>query len=186
MLVALLVGAIRSQADTSFDPLRMLESLNRRLCGRAEAHATCLALRIAESGAVNLANAGHLPPYLNATELPMEGALLLGMIEDAEFSVLHFQLQPGDRLTFISDGIVEAQDAQGQLFGFERIQEMLHTAPSQKPVSAADLATAAQRFGQQDDISVLTVLRAGPAGVETPIRMESAMSGPFPFGSELA
>ena len=154
MLVALIVGAIRTAADTSFDPLRVLRTLNQRLCGRGRAHATCLALRIAADGAVTLANAGHLPPYLNGKELPMEGALPLGMIEHAEFSVMHFQLAPGDRLILLSDGVAEAQDEKGQLFGFERIDAMLQTR-----ANAAEIATAAQNFGQQDDISVLSVTR---------------------------
>ena len=154
MLVALIVGTIRNEIAHTFDPLTVLNALNRMLCGRGHAHATCVALRIAADGAATLANAGHLPPYLNGKELPMEGAMILGMIEDAEFSVLNFQLNENDRLILMSDGIVEAQDEQGQLFGFERIQAML-----QKPVTAVDVATAAQNFGQEDDISVLSVTR---------------------------
>jgi serine phosphatase RsbU (regulator of sigma subunit) len=152
MLVAMIVGAIRNQAETSSDPLRVLQALNRRLCGRGEAHATCLALLIEDDGTATLSNAGHLPPYLNGKELPMGGALPLGMMESAEFSVMHFQLARKDRLMLMSDGIVEAQDERGQLFGFERIEAML-----QKQVTAAAVATAAQNFGQQDDISVLSV-----------------------------
>jgi hypothetical protein len=154
MLVALIVGAIRERAESSFDPLRMLQSLNRRLMGRGHAHATCLALRIAADGAVTLANAGHLPPYLNGQELPMEGALPLGMIEAAEFPLLQFRLNQDDRLLLLSDGVAEAQNEEGQLFGFERIHDLL-----QKPITAAELATAAQKFGQEDDISVLSVTR---------------------------
>jgi serine phosphatase RsbU (regulator of sigma subunit) len=89
----------------------------------------------------------------------MEGAMLLGMIEGAEFSVMHFQLQLGDVLMLMSDGIAEAQDEHGQLFGFERIGQMLRAATPQEPVSAAAIATAAQNFGQEDDISVLAVTR---------------------------
>ena len=84
----------------------------------------------------------------------MEGALPLGMVESAEFSVMHFQLAPGDRLLLISDGVAEAQDAKGQLFGFERIEELLR-----KSITAAEVAAAAQNFGQEDDISVLSVTR---------------------------
>ena len=60
-----LVGAIRSTEEFNSDPEFMLRSLNRRLLGRGDAHATCLAMRITASGEVTLANAGHLPPYLN-------------------------------------------------------------------------------------------------------------------------
>ncbi len=158
MLVALLVGAIRERAESGFDPLRMLQSLNRRLMGRGSAHATGLALRIAADGACTLANAGHLPPYLNGKEIDMPGALPLGMMENAEFSVMHFQLAPGDILTLLSDGVAEATDEEGNLFGFDRIHDLL-----KQNLSAAQIAAAAQSFGQQDDISVLQVERLGEA-----------------------
>ena len=169
MLVALLVGAIRNQTDTNFGPLSMLQSLNRRLIGRGHAHATCLALHIAADGAVTLANAGHLPPYLNGKEIAMEGAMPLGIIEGAEFPVMHFQLAAGDALMLMSDGIAEAQDEQGHLFGFERIHAML-----QRPITAAEVATAAQKYGQEDDISVLRIVREASVAERT--RKEPALA----------
>jgi hypothetical protein len=154
MLVALLVGAIRSTTEWSRDPLIILQALNRRLIGRGEAHATCLALLIAADGEITLANAGHMPPYLNGEPVAMEGALPLGMMEGAEFSVMSFTLADGDKLVLVSDGIAEATDADGQLFGFERVHELLRTGKS-----ASEVAGAAQRFGQEDDISVIAVTR---------------------------
>ena len=163
MLVALIVGAIRAEAAHSTDPLTALNALNQRLCGRGEAHATGLALRVAQDGAVTLANAGHLPPYLNGKELPMEGALPLGMSPTAKFSLMHFQLAPGDRLLLMSDGVVEAQDRDGQLFGFDRVNKLL-----QQPITAAEIAAAAQNFGQQDDILVLRITREASGVARTP------------------
>ena len=154
MLVALLVGAIRSTVDWSADPEVVLKAMNRRLCGRSDARATCLALRIGADGAGTLANAGHLPPYLNGEPLPMEGALPLGMLPGAIFTVLNFKLAEGDRLALVSDGIAEATDANCHLFGFERVAELLRS-----PCTAAEVAGAAQKFGQQDDISVISVTR---------------------------
>ncbi|MGC2300332.1 MAG: PP2C family protein-serine/threonine phosphatase, partial [Acidobacteriaceae bacterium] len=154
MMVALLVGAIRSVARFDRDPVTMLGELNQRLLGRGDAAATCLAMRIAADGAVTLANAGHVPPYLNGKPLPMEGALPLGIIASAQPSVMHFGLRPGDKLVLTSDGIVEAMNPQGQLFGFERMAALLGSA-----VSAAGIADAAQAFGQKDDISVIALRR---------------------------
>jgi Stage II sporulation protein E (SpoIIE) len=152
MLVSLLVGAIRSHSETNFDPLSLLQSLNRRLLGRGQANATCLALRIAPDGLATLANAGHLPPYLNGREMSMEGALPLGTTEGAEFAGMRFQLQPGDRLTFVSDGVVEATNEKRELFGFARTQQISNQ-------SAATIAETAQKFGQEDDITVVTIIR---------------------------
>jgi len=162
MLVALLVGAIRTATDMNFDPEFVLSVLNRRLVRRGDAQATCLALLIGVDGAAILANAGHIPPYLNGKFVDIEGALPLGTIEVAKPSVMQFQLEPGDTLMLVSDGIVEATNLQGQLFGFERIHELLRAE-----ITAADLATAAQEFGQEDDISVICVNRTAvlePAG----------------------
>jgi serine phosphatase RsbU (regulator of sigma subunit) len=122
--------------------------------GRGNAQAPCLALRIEANGEATLVNAGHMPPYLNGEPLAMEGALPLGTMDNEEFSVMRFTLKETDRLVLISDGIVEATDADGHLFGFERLTELLRSSST-----AAELASAAQKFGQQDDISVISVVR---------------------------
>jgi serine phosphatase RsbU (regulator of sigma subunit) len=160
MLVALLVGAIRTEEKHDNDPVGMLGTLNQRLVGRGDAQATCLAMRIDADGSATLANAGHMAPYLNGEQMPMEGALPLGMIEGAESSVMHFQLKRGDRLMLMSDGVTEATDANGHLFGFERVNELLRTAKT-----TAEIAGAAQAFGQEDDISVISVTRTAVAGL---------------------
>lgn len=154
MLVAVLVGAIRMAVESITEPAAILEMLNRRLLGRESAFATCLALKIETNGTVTLANAGHLAPYLNGKEVPMEGALPLGMISEADFPTSSFRFDVGESLTLISDGILEAQDKTGELFGFDRIRETLIASPG-----ATYLANAARSFGQNDDITVLNVIR---------------------------
>ena len=154
MLVAVIVGALRAAALHSSDPVQLLHEVNVQLCERQHASATCQILYIDPMGHATLANAGQLPPYLNGKEMEIEGALPLGTIPDADHSVTTFTLHPGDSLILMSDGIVEAQDARGNLFGFDRISQLL-----QKRTTAADIATAAQDFGQEDDILVLQVRR---------------------------
>lgn len=159
MQVALLIGAIRGTAELISDPEFLLQTLNRALIGQGQTCATCLAMRIAEDGEVTLANAGHPPPYVNGEPVEMEGALPLGIVPEAECSVVRFKLGDGDRMVLVSDGIAEAMDAEGRLFGFERVEQMLARSDS-GPISASALAEAAQKFGQEDDISVITVTRA--------------------------
>jgi serine phosphatase RsbU (regulator of sigma subunit) len=84
----------------------------------------------------------------------MEGAPPLGMMSEADFSVMRFRLAESDRLVLISDGIVEATDADGCLFGFERVHQLLHATSC-----AAEVASAAQSFGQEDNISVISLTR---------------------------
>jgi serine phosphatase RsbU (regulator of sigma subunit) len=151
MLVAVLVGAIRTRAEDSFDPAAMLTMLNRRLLGRSGDHfATCLAAEILPDGTMSIANAGHLPPYRNGKEMDLEGSLPLGLSSEATSSTQTFTLEPGDHIIFLTDGVVEAMNAASELFGFARAQQI-----SNQP--AASIAQQAQSFGQNDDITVLGV-----------------------------
>ena len=168
MLVSVLVGAIRAQAAHSTDPAAMLRSLNDRLMGRAHGgFTTCLAAHITASGLLTIANSGHLPPYLNGEELGIPGALPLGLLPNANYECATVDLQPGDRLTFVSDGVVEAQSKSSShasshaadLFGFERTRAL-----SLQP--AAEIAEAARLFGQTDDITVVTVAYYGAGAAE--------------------
>ena len=154
MLVALIVGAIDTAAKQDSDPARLISTINDGLCDRGYATATCLAIKIHNDGLLTAANAGHLPPYINAQELEMEGALPLGALAGTTYETVEYQLKEGDTITLVTDGVVEAQDEHGKLFGFDRICEMvsLHA-------SATAIADAAQRFGQEDDILVLRIER---------------------------
>jgi hypothetical protein len=77
------------------------------------------------------------------------------IIVDAEYTETSLRLTPSDSFAFFSDGVVEAQSPTGELFGFERTALI-----SRKP--AQEIADAAQAFGQEDDITVLT-LQFAPA-----------------------
>jgi Stage II sporulation protein E (SpoIIE) len=156
MLVALIIGAIRSSAEHDNNPRRILEFLNEQLVERGSASATCMVFRFGADGVVELASAGQLPPYLNGVEMQFEGSLPLGIISGIEFPIISFKLEPGDTLLMMSDGVAEAQNAQGELFGFGRIEQMLRNA-----TTTEEIATAAQIFGQTDDILVLRVQRNG-------------------------
>ena len=128
-----------------------LAELNTQLRGRSGGHfATCIAASLDPNGTLQFANAGHLPPYLNGSEIAVEGSLPLGIAEHLDSATQRLQLSPGDTLTFITDGVVEAANSAGELFGFERTCEI-------STHSAAQIAAAAQAFGQEDDITVLTV-----------------------------
>jgi len=86
----------------------------------------------------------------------MPGALPLGMLGGVTYDLVTVQLVPGDRLTFVSDGVVEAQGKSGELLGFDRTQEL-------STRSAAEIAEIANRFGQVDDITVVTIEFVGSA-----------------------
>jgi phosphoserine phosphatase RsbU/P len=163
MLVSVLVGAIRGVATYTSDPAELLANLNERMVGRSGGgFSTALAAHISSSGQVSIACAGHLPPYLDGVELELPGALPLGVQSGVCYAAVEFRLQPGSRLTFLSDGVVEAQNEKGELFGFDRSREL-----SRRP--AAEIAEAARSFGQQDDITVVSIERV-PEPVAIPLR----------------
>jgi serine phosphatase RsbU (regulator of sigma subunit) len=153
MLVSVLVGAIRGVAEYTSDPAELLSNLNERLVGRAGGgFSTALVGLIRADGRVSIANAGHLSPYLDGREYELHGALPLGVEAGAQYETSQFFLAPGSRLTFYSDGVVEAQNQKGELFGFER-GRVLSTQP------AAAIVEAAKEFGQSDDITVVAITR---------------------------
>ncbi|MGO9339392.1 MAG: SpoIIE family protein phosphatase [Terracidiphilus sp.] len=153
MLVSVLVGAIRTAASYSQSPSDVLCQLNERLLGRTHGgFSTALAAHITADGWVIIANAGHLSPYLDGKEIELPGALPLGIVGNAAYETTQFHLPHGSRLTFYSDGVVEAQNQKGELFGFDRAQG-ISTQP------AAAIVEAAIQFGQSDDITVVAIAR---------------------------
>jgi len=155
MIVSMIVGMLRTLSGYTEEPAEILAELNRRECGRSESgFATCLAIRLDEGGKLAMANAGHIPPYLNGIEMPCAGSLPLGMAEGAEYAQTSLEMQEGDRLVLLTDGVVEARNALGALFGFPRVESLLRDgAPGRA------LADAAQEHGQDDDITVIRISR---------------------------
>jgi hypothetical protein len=153
MMVSLLVGALRTAAESTSSPASLLASLNRRLIGRsAGGFTTCLILNLSPSGAVTASNAGHLAPYVNGTEIELPAGLPLGVDASAAYLETVFDLPPNVKLTLLTDGVVEARDASGELFGFDRTRSI-----SRQP--ADTVAQTARAFGQDDDITVLSLVR---------------------------
>jgi hypothetical protein len=155
MTVSLIVGALRTLAEQSNDPAEILAGLNRRLHGRLQnGFVTCIVLRLDEGGGCVIANAGHPAPFLNQHEIATPGALPLGLELTARYETTRAQLAVGDRLTLYTDGLLEARNAAGELYGFERLRKLMAASPD-----ATQATQAAVAFGQDDDITVLTLTR---------------------------
>jgi hypothetical protein len=160
MNASTLVGALRN--ELSHDPATVLNHLNNVLLGALSgpgavpaptsvaSFATCLCARVYPDGTLTIANAGHLSPYREGREMELAADLPLGVIPNSNYEQATFQLKVGDRLIFLSDGVVEATSPQGELFGFERTQQV-----SNEP--ARYIAQTAKRFGQNDDITVVSL-----------------------------
>jgi serine phosphatase RsbU (regulator of sigma subunit) len=152
MTAAVLVGAAQRRDHES--PAALLAHLNHVLVDmRLGGFATCLCAEFSAEGTLTVANAGHLPPYRNGEEVPVDASLPLGLAPDVDYTESTFSLDPGDRLTFLSDGVAEAQNPEGELFGFERARAI-------STRSAEEIARTAQAYGQHDDITVLALVFA--------------------------
>ena len=151
LTVSLLVGTFRTLAHYTQSPAEILRAMNQRMLARSlGGFTTCLVVRADADGTVTASNAGHLPPYVNGEEMGIESGLPLGLVAGTEYTESTFKLLPGAQFTLLTDGVVEARNATGELFGFDRTR-----AISREP--AAMVAEAAQAFGQEDDITVLTL-----------------------------
>ncbi len=156
MIVSMIVGTLRTVSGFTEEPAEILAELNRRLCGRmSEGFATCLVVRLEAGGRLTLANAGHLPPYLNGIEIEIAGSLPLGLVESASYEQTTMAMAARDVAVLLTDGVCEAQNKHHVLFGFARVESMLR-----ENASAGDLALAAQEHGQNDDLTVLRVVCA--------------------------
>jgi phosphoserine phosphatase RsbU/P len=151
MTVSEILGALRG--CTEHRPAAILQYLNNVLRKQKGGFVTCCIALITSDGEVAIANAGHLAPYRNGEELPVDSGLPLGIVEGASWAETVHSFGDTDQLTFISDGVVEARNATGELYGFERTR-----AASMR--AAEEIASEARAFGQEDDITVLTVALA--------------------------
>jgi phosphoserine phosphatase RsbU/P len=163
MNASTLVGALRN--ELAHEPATVLDHLNRVLLGAVPVpgkvpeldavpcFATCLCARIYPDGKMTVANAGHLSPYRDGREMELAPGLPLGVIADIRYEQASHQLNHGERIIFLSDGVVEATNEHGELFGFERTQQV-----SNEP--ARYIAQTAKRFGQNDDITVVSLYMA--------------------------
>jgi GAF domain-containing protein len=149
MRVAMILGVLRR--ENSYDPAEILFSLNNALIAQGQlGFSTACCIQISLSGEFAYANAGHIAPYLAGRELESVPALPLGLVAEQHYPIVKGMLAQEERIVLISDGVPEARSQSGELFGFERLPELtLRTAN--------EIAHAAQSFGQEDDITVLSL-----------------------------
>ena len=149
MRVAMILGVLRR--DLSHGPGAILSILNNALISREHfGFTTACCVRLSLSGEFTLANAGHIAPYLSGREVQTPNALPLGLIPDQIYEEVSGTLGAEDRLVLMSDGIPEARSQTGQLYGFDRLAALTL-------LPAREIAETARNFGQEDDITVLTL-----------------------------
>src|ERR687889_97344 len=159
-----------AQALDSSSPGEVLERVNEALLARIPANmfVTCLyAILDPKSGSLTYANAVHDLPYIHrngaAEELRARGmplGLMLGMSYEEKETVL----DAGETALFYSDGLVEAHDPKGEMFGFPRLQELVAEHGEEGRLEGFLLeelySFVGEGWEQEDDITLLTLRRS--------------------------
>jgi serine phosphatase RsbU (regulator of sigma subunit) len=176
MFVGMARSALKSESVRTFDPAITLGEANRVIATDNETMmfmTTFYGVLDVETGELLYANAGHTPPYLlkqdvGAHPIVLHAGVPLGVVEEFSFEPVHTKLSPGDAIVLYTDGVTEAADVHGALFGDDRLIETLDAHERLSCVEIVDgVFGAVQAFStgapQADDIAVLVVRYAGPA-----------------------
>jgi serine phosphatase RsbU (regulator of sigma subunit) len=172
MLAATLQGAFVAVATGDPDPGDLFRRVNDFLCERTppEMFATIFYGVLDRYGKFTFVNAGHAAPLvvrkggvINRLDSPN---FPLGLFSGATFEADHVQLEHGEHVLIFSDGVTEAQNVEGELFGEVRLKALLEECAGQSTQAICDnvIATVRDFVGaapQADDLT-LTVLRFGP------------------------
>ena len=170
LLMATTCTMLRTAAQGSISPGEVLARVNDLLAATIPTgmFVTCFyAILDPGNGCLRYANAGHDLPFwrhssgvseLRATGMP------LGMMPGSRYDVQEATVEPGDSLLFYSDGLVEAHNAQRDMFGFPRLMELMETHAGGTALIdflLCELATfTGDHIEQEDDVTLMAVYRA--------------------------
>jgi sigma-B regulation protein RsbU (phosphoserine phosphatase) len=168
LLASLLQGTFLMASHDSAHIESMMDRLNSFLIERTrgEKYATIFFCTLDSSGLLSYSNAGHCAPFLVSIDGRLRklhtSGMPVGMLEDASFQMLQTRLVPGDKVVIYSDGLTEAEDANGVFFDTERLRVCLRDNASQDAVGLHKaLITAVDRFTEggviRDDITALVI-----------------------------
>jgi len=162
---------LAAQALGSSSPGVVLARVNETLLARIPDNmfVTCFyAILEPESGSLTYANAGHDLPYLHrgrgeAEELRARG-MPLGLMPAMSYEEKETILKAGESALFYSDGLVEAHDPKGEMFGFPRLRALISEHGEQRSLGDFLLGELYSFVGegweQEDDITLLTLERS--------------------------
>lgn len=180
--VAGLAGVVRytarALAETAGSPAEMLGHINLQLLRAAPEDRFCTAVvarlvpRRDGTVAVEFASGGHPPPFIvrasgEVAPVVESTGTILGVLADAPVGEGEVVLRGGDAIVLYTDGVIEAQNAEGLQFGEERLTEVLADAHGR---SASGIARRVEQAvvdfradGSHDDDLAIVVLRCSPA-----------------------
>ncbi len=127
LLASTLQGMIYSQLVARMPLTEIVDSANRFLTSKriGEKYATVVIARLRRDGELEYVNCGHVPPLLvcgGEVIRPSHGNLPVGLLPDAVYESDRYSLHAGDRLVLVTDGVTEAENAEGEFFDNERLE----------------------------------------------------------------
>ena len=163
-------GILRNKLLAARDVAAAFDAANADLCRNNPAHMFLTAwggILDTATGRLQYVNAGHNPPLVRHADgsvewLRAKSGPMLAVVPGAAYKPRAADLAPGDTLFLYTDGVTEAMDAAGKLFGDSRLEETLRAAPSGEPESLcrmvrAAVAAFAAGAPASDDLTVLAV-----------------------------
>jgi phosphoserine phosphatase RsbU/P len=164
LLASTLQGMIYSQLVAHTPLPDIAASANRYLTSKriGEKYATVIIARLRRDGELEYVNCGHIPPlFVCGDEVirPSHGNLPIGLIPDVSYESDRYSMHSGDRLVLVTDGVTEAEDAQGEFFDNERLEIAAKTG------TMKDIFDAVSRFCAgtplNDDCTVVELIYTG-------------------------
>ena len=163
-----LLGGVATASGSS--PGEVLARVNEAVLARIPPNMfiTCFyAILEPESGTLSYANAGHDLPYQHrngeAEELRARG-MPLGLMPGMSYEEKETILEAGEAALFYSDGLVEAHDPEGEMFGFPRLKALVAEYGEERSLGEALLeelySFVGEEWEQEDDITLLTLRRS--------------------------
>ncbi len=127
LLASTLQGMMYSQLVARMPLTDIVASANRFLTSKqiGEKYATVIIARLRHDGELEYVNCGHVPPLLvcgGEVIRPSHGNLPVGLLPDAVYESDRYSLHAGDRLVLVTDGVTEAENAEGEFFDNERLE----------------------------------------------------------------
>jgi serine phosphatase RsbU (regulator of sigma subunit) len=172
LVMATTHSILRADGPVLMTPAAVLRRANERLVPviPESMFVTCLyAVLDPTTGRLRFANAGHNLPYLlnaeGVTKLRATG-LPLGALPDVTYEEKDVYIAPGDSVLLSSDGLVEAHNTYGAMFGFSRLQNVVASSNGGRHL-IGDCLAALHRFvgsdwEQEDDITLVALQRSDP------------------------
>lgn len=169
LLSSMVLGALSMEFRAGAPPQEALSKVNQLLCEKSlpSQFVTLFLFLLSPSGTGQFVSAGHNPAYLfrSATgkiERLISDAHFLGMFDSATYPSRTFRLDKGDILVVYSDGLTDAQNPREELFGAERLLEIIRReAPSGSQALEQKFLKAIEEFTQgmpqTDDITFVVV-----------------------------